>query len=358
MADFNIGGSWDFDQLSSSGLANSITAQSVYYDSGTGLLTYGAAAGGVAFDPSFSYTITAALWTINGAFQFNSGFDINAPNEISIISTGSGNPVTIQATNDNLNLNADGNALLQSFSNNVFIQALAGGQQVQIYADGFNFSCQNGDANFNSVNANVNINATNASLNLGGGNIDINATNNLNMFTTGAGNANFNTANGSLSIYSTSGDLNVNAGNASTSGNLNMGSSSGGGNINVNNDLNFNSTVGQVSMNAAVANISVGPSGIGMGSGGSGMSVDSTTGNFSFGAGSGGSFLIGSILSSVTMLAHTSFNIVVDLNDYTVTATAGNVILTGGASIKFILPTPALSINTPLLINPDGTIHV
>lgn len=323
---------------------SSITGFTLYYDPSTATMTYGAApTGGGTFDPSANYTIT-------GNWAFQAGFDISSPNAISLVTTGAGNTVTLTSTDDSLNLNSQTDSLYQSAAGNVTIQALTAGKQIQLYADGFNFS-STVDANFNSTTGNLNIDAVAGTINFGALNAYTSVTNNIGLSTTGAGDININTANGGLNFYSTTGDVNLNAGNGSTSGNLNLGTGLGTTSINSHDDVNLNSSVGQINLNSSASNISVASSGISIGvNAGSGMNIDAVTGDFQFGAGTG-SFLLGTTGSTVTILGHLGISLTADLNDVDLTATAGSIVLTSGTAAT--ITAPAVTIDGTLLSVPN-----
>lgn len=325
-------------------IPSSVTGFTLYYDPSTAIMTYGAApTGGGTFDPSANYTIT-------GNWTFQAGFDISAPNAISLVTTGAGNTVTLTSTDDSLNLNSQTDSLYQSAAGNLTLQALTAGKQIQLYADGFNFS-STVDANFNSTTGNLNIDAVAGTINFGALNAYTSVTNNIGLSTTGAGDININTANGGLNFYSTTGDVNLNAGNGSTSGNLNLGTGLGTTSINSHDDVNLNSSIGQINLNSSASNISVAPSGLSMGvNAGSGMNIDAVTGNFQFGAGAG-AFLLGTTGSTVTILGHLGISLTADLNDVDLTATGGSIILTAGTAAT--ITAPAVTIDGTLLSIPN-----
>lgn len=406
-ADFTMLGSWDFNELYSSGIANSVTSFSAYYDPVTKKFSYGPSSGGAAFDTTFSYS-TSGNWNNSGSWNYTGAVSVNSAALVTIVTTGAGNYLNFQSTDDNLYLNApaagmqiigvaDGitltsnyDTVYQSTLGNLTIQANTGGRQVGIFGDAFNW-VSNLDASLSSTNSNIFLTANSGNATLSSLNTGVSGVNGLALFTT----------NGQLLLNSANGNLNIQAGNGGTSGDLSLtsgignvsinapGTGSNGsfsaanslsfsantgdanfntqsGNVNIfsqsgNINLNVNSSPGSISMNAQGGNWSVSEGGVAGGtSGGAGANI-TVDGDFSFGSGAPaphGQFLFGSLTNTVMILSHLGMSLVNDTNDSTFQATAGFANIKGGAGIKLIIPTLPVGDNVQLLIDHDGNIHI
>ena len=113
-SNYSVSGTWLFSNasVSMSALANVVTAQTIYYNSTTGLLTYGAVS---SFNQAGTYVLT-------GSWQFNCPFAVNASSgdvsissatqNINLLATTAGKTVNIQG--DSLNFTATTVATLQA----------------------------------------------------------------------------------------------------------------------------------------------------------------------------------------------------------------------------------------------------
>lgn len=267
----------------------------VYFDTGTGSFTWGAAGG------------AGSGWLLDGTnsgaglkLGTNSadGFDlqVNGSTFCAIDSVGLSTWSGGAQFNSLFNVSSADVILIQSLEN-VTVQALAIGKQLQLYGDSVNLVGTD-FININSNNNNVNINANSGQLNGHGATVVLSADTSFNMFT----------SNGGFQVNTANGDFQLFAGTGPTTGQLslaaqdqvNIFSVSQTVNINANDPVN-----GTVSINGAAGNWSAGVAGIAGGvSAGSGCLIDSITGNVQFGA-SVGTVLIGALANTMDVVSGT-----------------------------------------------------